>query len=97
MKDAARFDRFADRLNTIVRPSASILNPRRHQQINPAFWQAELLAQDMQERVSAGVRVPGRHCDLCGRLLNTSEPDSRNCGGDCLGCMREIEREILKG
>lgn len=36
------------------------------------------------------------HCQICGRLLNQeSDPLSLDCGGDCLGCMREIEGNDL--
>lgn len=32
------------------------------------------------------------HCGLCGRLLNNpSDPLSADCGGDCWGCVGEIE------
>jgi hypothetical protein len=32
------------------------------------------------------------NCSLCHRPLDIpGEPDSRDCGGDCWGCMRKVE------
>lgn len=31
-------------------------------------------------------------CLICNRLLNqSSDPLSLDCGGDCLGCIKEVE------
>jgi hypothetical protein len=36
-----------------------------------------------------------KRCHLCGRPLNNShDPFSLDCGGDCLGCMLEIEQKM---
>lgn len=29
------------------------------------------------------------HCSICNRVLNTDEVLSLDCGGDCLGCIRD--------
>lgn len=29
------------------------------------------------------------NCLMCGRLLDTEDIASRDCGGDCLGCLAE--------
>ena len=35
------------------------------------------------------------HCNLCKRLLDQKDDQkSLDCGGDCLGCIQEIEREM---
>ncbi len=35
------------------------------------------------------------NCQLCGRKLNMSEdPLSGDCGGDCWGCIGEIEADM---
>jgi hypothetical protein len=32
------------------------------------------------------------HCTICPRELNVpDDPDSRDCGGDCYGCIRPLE------
>lgn len=34
-------------------------------------------------------------CQICGRALDQpDEPLSMNCGGDCWGCVGEIEAEL---
>lgn len=34
-------------------------------------------------------------CQICGRILDQAgDPLSINCGGDCWGCVGEIEAEI---
>jgi hypothetical protein len=53
---------------------------------------------------TATVRVPSAyqrhmygHCKLCGRALDQPGiPESLDCGGDCRGCMDEIEKETPK-
>jgi hypothetical protein len=32
-----------------------------------------------------------QYCGLCSRLLGTGAHDAINCGGDCWGCIRQIE------
>jgi len=35
------------------------------------------------------------NCKMCGRLLDhTEDPLSLDCGGDCWGCVGEIEAEM---
>ena len=34
------------------------------------------------------------NCLICGRPLDTPDPLSSDCGGDCWGCMSEIEAEL---
>ncbi|MGB0908067.1 MAG: hypothetical protein ACPGVT_11280 [Maricaulaceae bacterium] len=34
-------------------------------------------------------------CQLCGQALGTDDPLSEDCGGDCWGCVSEIEARIL--
>lgn len=37
---------------------------------------------------------PAACCSLCGRLLSVAnEPLSNDCGGDCWGCISEVEAE----
>jgi hypothetical protein len=39
-------------------------------------------------------RFDPARCLLCHRIMDVpGEPDSKNCGGDCLGCMKELEDE----
>lgn len=34
-----------------------------------------------------------KQCKLCNKVLNDpKDPKSLDCGGDCLGCIEEIER-----
>ena len=36
--------------------------------------------------------TPTASCTICSRTLNVEgDPDSRNCGGDCYGCVRPLE------
>lgn len=30
-------------------------------------------------------------CWICNRPLNTEDPMSKDCGGDCLSCIQELE------
>lgn len=32
------------------------------------------------------------NCRICKKQLNTDDPNSLDCGGDCLGCMNEEEQ-----
>ena len=34
-------------------------------------------------------------CNLCKREMNTSDPLSNDCGGDCWGCISEIEADFV--
>lgn len=40
-------------------------------------------------------RVPGTYrCNICGCVLNQpDEPDTKDCGGDCLRCMAEVAED----
>lgn len=34
-------------------------------------------------------------CGICGQALDTDDPLSEDCGGDCWGCVSEVEARIL--
>ena len=42
------------------------------------------------------MNAPDARCSICGRLLDvTEDPLSGDCGGDCWGCISEIEAHGL--
>jgi len=44
------------------------------------------------KQATAECNSAGR-CGICKCILDTEDPKSLNCGGDCLGCMEEIEKK----
>lgn len=51
----------------------------------------EATLQKMKERFEdyEGEEMYNVACRICGKLLNTSDPTSTDCGGDCIQCMAE--------
>ena len=36
-----------------------------------------------------------KYCGICNRELDTDDPLSNDCGGDCWGCISQIEADGL--
>lgn len=39
--------------------------------------------------------IGAKTCSICGRTLNVeTDPLSLDCGGDCLGCIKETDEQV---